>query len=130
MKRIYVPEGMRAQIVNSVHLELGHAGRDSTYHIVKSLFDWPTMHRDTVELVKHCANFQLHAHKAPAAPIQGHLRADYPGHKVAMDILHLAKGSDCEGYMLIVIDVYILTLCDGGSVERLKVGDSRYSTEG
>ena len=106
VKRIYVPEGMRAQIVNSVHLELGHAGRDSTYHIVKSLFDWPTMHRDTVELVKHCANCQLHAHKAPAAPIQGHLRADYPGHKVAMDILHLAKGSDCEGYMLIVIDVF------------------------
>ena len=23
-----------------------------------------------------------------------------------MDILHLAKGSDCEGYMLIVIDVF------------------------
>ena len=47
---------MRAQIVNSVHLELGHAGRDSTYQIVKSLFDWPTMDRDTVELIKHCAN--------------------------------------------------------------------------
>ena len=39
VKRIYVPEGMRAQIINSVHLELGHAGRDSTYQIVKSLFD-------------------------------------------------------------------------------------------
>ena len=108
VKRIYVPEGMRARIVCGVHLELGHAGRDNTYQIsiVKSLFDWPTVHRDTVELVKHCANCQLHAHKAPAAPIQGHLRADYPGHKVAMDILHLAKGSDCEGYMLIVIDVF------------------------
>ena len=106
VKRIYVPEGMRGQIVNCVHSELGHAGRDNTYQTIKSLFDWPTMHRDTVELVKHCANCQLHAHKAPAAPIMGHLRADYPGHKVAMDILHLSKDTDCAGYMLIVIDVF------------------------
>ena len=84
VKRISVPEGTRAQIVNAIHFELGHTGRDGTYQIVKSLFDWPTMHRDTVELVKHCVNCQLHAHDAPAAPIQGHLRADYPGHKVAI----------------------------------------------
>ena len=60
VKRIYVPEGMRAQIVNAVHSELGHAGRDNTYQTVNSLFDWPTMHRDIVELVKHCVNCQLH----------------------------------------------------------------------
>ena len=94
VKRIYVPEGMRAQIVKAIHSELGHTGRDNTYQTVKSRFDWPTMHRDTVELVKHCVNCQLHAHKAPAAPIQGHLRANYPGHKVAMDILHLSKDTD------------------------------------
>ena len=35
----------------------------------------------------------------------GHLRANYPGHKVAMDILHLAKDTRCGGYMIIVIDV-------------------------
>ena len=64
------------------------------------------MHRDTVELVKHCANCQLQVHKAPTAPIQGHLRAAYPGHKVAMGILRLAKGSDCEDYLLIVIDAF------------------------
>ena len=87
------------------------------------------MHRDTIELVKHCANCQLHAHKAPAAPIQGHLRADYPGHKVAMDILHLAKGSDCEGHMLIVIDVFS-RYAMGVVLKDLKsVNDSRYNTE-
>ena len=53
------------------------------------------MYRDTVEIVKHCANCQFHAGKAPAALIAGHLRADYPGHKVAMDILHLAKDTKC-----------------------------------
>ena len=65
----------------------------------------PTLHRDTKALVKHCANCQFHAAKAPAAPIQVHLTADYPGQVVAMGVLHLAKDTDCSGYMLIVIDV-------------------------
>ena len=84
-------------MIHAVHEELGHAGRDSTYSTIKQRFDWPTMYRDTLELVKHCANCQFHAGKAPAAPIAGHLRADYPGHKVAMDILHLAKDTKCSG---------------------------------
>ena len=107
LKHVHVPPGIRARVIHAVHEELGHAGRDSTYSSIKQRFDWPTMYRDTVELVKHCANCQFHAGKALTAPIAGHLRADYmyPGHKVAMDILHLAKDTRCSGYMIIVIDV-------------------------
>ena len=103
---MYVPEGSRAQIVHAVHEELGHAGQTNTAEVVKSMFDWPTVHRDTVQLVKHCSNCQFHAPKAPSAPIQGHLRADHCGQVVAMDVLHLAKGTKCAGYMLIIIDVF------------------------
>ena len=74
--------------------------------MVKSMFDWPTLHRDTKTVVKHCANCQFHAAKAPAAPIQGHLTADSPGQVVAMDVLHMAKDTDCSGYVLIVIGVF------------------------
>ena len=106
IKRVYVPEGSRAHIVHAVHGELGHAGQTNTAEIVKSMFDWPTVRRDTVQLVKHCSNCQFHAPQAPSAPIQGHLRADHCGHVVAMDVLHLAKSTKCARYMLIVIDVF------------------------
>ena len=71
IKRVYVPEGSRPQchIVHAVHEELGHAGQTNTSEVVESMFDWPTMHRDTVRLVKHCSDCQFHAPKAPSAPI-------------------------------------------------------------
>ena len=56
LKRVHVPPGVRARVIHAVHEELGHAGRDSTYITIKQRFDWPTMYRDTIEIVKHCAN--------------------------------------------------------------------------
>ena len=106
VKRIYVPEGLRSKLIQAVHEEVGHAKKHGTYEIVKSLFDWPTIHKDTVDLIKLCPKCQLHAKRAPEAPIMGHLRAEHPGQVVAMDILHLAKDTKCSGYMLIVIDVF------------------------
>ena len=89
-----------------MHEELGHAGQTNTVEVVKTMFDWADVHRDTVQLVRHCSNCQFRAPKAPSAPIQGHLRADRCGHVVAMDVLHLAKGTKCAGYMFIVIGVF------------------------
>ena len=61
VKRIYVPEGTRSKVVQAVHAELGHAGQSNTANMVKSMFDWPTVHRDTKTLVQHCANCQFHS---------------------------------------------------------------------
>ena len=49
---------------------------------------------------------RFHAPKALSAPIQGHLRADHCGHIVAMDVLHLAKGTKCARYTVRVIDAF------------------------
>ena len=59
-----------------------------------------------MQLGKHCSNCQFHAPKAPSSPIQGYLRADRYGQVVAMDVLHLAKGTKCTGYMLMFIDIF------------------------
>lgn len=106
VKRIYVPEGLRAKLIQAVHEEVGHAKKHGTYEIVKSLFDWPTIYKDTMELIKLCPKCQFHAKKSPEAPMMGHLRAEHPGQVVATDILHLAKDTKYNGYMLIVIDVF------------------------
>ena len=105
-KLLYIPQGMRGRVLRLVHQELGHAGETRTYQSLRARFFWPAMYSDTVKFIQSCGTCQLHAKRAPKAPIQGHLQATRAGEAVAMDILHLAKGEKDAGYMLCIIDVY------------------------
>ena len=105
---LYIPEGIRGQIVRLVHNELGHAGELRTFQAIKARFYWPVMHTDVCNYIKRCGTCQLHAKRAPKAPIQGHLRASRAGEIVAMDVLHLAKGEgkEDEGLVLCCFDAF------------------------
>ena len=108
-KLLYIPQGIRGRVLRLVHQELGHAGETRTYQSLRSRFFWPAMYSDTVKFIQSCGTCQLHAKRAPKAPIQGHLLASRAGEAVAMDILHLAKeenGGKDAGYVLCVIDIY------------------------
>ena len=94
---LYIPEGIRGQIIRLVHNELGHAGELRTFQAIRARFYWPVMHTDVCTYIKRCGTCQLHAKRAPKAPIQGHLRASRSGEIVAMDVLHLAAGEGDDG---------------------------------
>ena len=105
-KLLYIPQGMRGRVLRLVHEELGHAGETRSYQALRARFYWPAMYANTTKYIQHCGTCQLHAKRAPKAPIQGHLRASRAGEAIAMDVLHLAKGEKDEGYLLCVIDVF------------------------
>ena len=55
--------------------------------------------------VKHCTLCQLHAPKAPAAHIQGHVQAEECAQVVTADIVHMPDASGNK-YMLTVLDIF------------------------
>ena len=103
---LYIPEGIRGQVIRLVHNELGHAGELRTFQAIRARFYWPVMYTDTCTYIKRCGTCQLHAKRAPKAPIQGHMSATRAGEIVAMDVLHLAKGEEHEGLVLCCIDAF------------------------
>ena len=112
--RIYVPDqdGLREQLTQVVHRELGHAGRYRTYQGLQSKFVWPGMCSATHAHANHCTCTlcQLHAPKAPAAPIQGHdiVQADECAQVVTADIVHMPDANG-NTYMLTVMDTCIFS---------------------
>ena len=90
-KLLYIPQGMRGRVLRLEHEELGHAGETRSYRDLRARFYWPATYADTAKYIQNCGTCQLHAKRAPKAPIQGHLKASRAGEATAMDVLHLAK---------------------------------------
>ena len=89
----YVPVGtdgkLRQRVVQWLHRELGHAGILRTLMHIGELFYWPSVLADTYAEVTVCAQCQFFAPRDSKAPVEGHVTAEYPGHKLALDIMHL-----------------------------------------
>jgi len=87
----YLPdaEGIREQAITWLHRELVHPGVMKTVSHVAELFYWPSMFEDIRAEVRRCSTCQFFSQREGKAPVTGHQTADYPGQKIALDIMHL-----------------------------------------
>ena len=96
--QVYIPDegGLRRDLIEAVHIETGHGGVMRTYQALNDRCMWIGMFAQTQKLVGECVKCRMHAPKAPAAPIQGHVSAQAPGEVVTMDLVHMpmANGMD------------------------------------
>jgi hypothetical protein len=89
--RWYLPDmdNIREQAIVWLHRELVHPGLMKTVSHVAELFYWPSMVTDIREEIRRCSTCQFFAQREGQAPVTGHVTADYPGQKIALDIMHL-----------------------------------------
>jgi hypothetical protein len=87
----YLPdaEGVSEQAATWLHRELAHPGVMKTNSHVAELFYWPSMVEDIRSEVRSCSTCQFFAKREGKALVTGHQTADYPGQKIALDIMHL-----------------------------------------
>ena len=105
--QVYIPDDgqLRQQLVEAVHKETGHAGILRTYQALHDRCMWIGMFTQVMKTVQHCVPCQMHAPKAPAAPIQGHITAQKPGEVITMDLIEIASANGYK-YILTAMDVF------------------------
>ncbi len=107
-QQVYIPQSdteLQGDIVNDMHMAMGHPGVIKTYQLLLDRFTWGGMYTSTVRHVKLCTTCQYHAYKPPKAPIQGHTEADHAGQKIALDVIHLPNVNGFQ-YALTAVDVF------------------------
>jgi len=76
---LYVPVGIRGEVLNRVHIEAGHPAASKTYAITKRFFFWPGLYSDVRRLQQFCLQCRLHTPKKSKAKLAGHLQATADG---------------------------------------------------
>jgi hypothetical protein len=107
-QQVYIPQSdtmLQRDIIEDLHMSMGHPGAIKTYQLLLDRFTWGGMYAKTALHVQLCTTCQYHSYKPPRAPIQGHTEADFAGQKLALDVIHLP---DVKGfkYALTAVDVY------------------------
>ena len=87
--RWVVPEKLRGQIVQSMHLGHGHVRALRTYQMIKRDFYWPGMYTDVHKFVKACPQCMLNSEIKSVTPMTDHPMTDAPGKVWIVDLLHL-----------------------------------------
>jgi hypothetical protein len=107
-QQVVIPQSahqLQLKIIRSAHAGAGHLGTLKTYQLLMSELHWDGMFRAVQEEVHNCTVCQFHRVRAPAAPMQGHTRAERSGEKLALDVIHLPAAQGHK-YLLTAVDVY------------------------
>lgn len=105
IKQLVLPKVYRRTVLQSLHNDVGHPGRDRTLSLIRERFYWPRMTADIEKWTKECQRCLLR--KSPTnnrAPLVN-IVTTYPLELVCMDYLTLepAKG---VGNILVITDHY------------------------
>ncbi|KAL0832340.1 hypothetical protein ABMA28_001773 [Loxostege sticticalis] len=107
--RWLVPRGVRWQLLQKNHDELGHFGLEKTLDKLKDLYWFPKMRKFVKKYVQSC--LECSYHKVPAGKRQGLLhpipKINEPFHTVHLDHLGpFVKSKNKNVYILVLIDAY------------------------
>ena len=103
---LYVPVGLRGEVLNRVHVEAGHTAAAKTYAIARRHFFWPGLYVDARRLQEHCLQCKMHTPKKAKAKMAGHLQATAAGQVWVLDLLHLSESEDGCHLVICMVDVF------------------------
>lgn len=105
---VVVPASLRDQVLTECHdgSTAAHQGVEKTYLRAHQSYFWRGMYRDVVDHIKSCSACQRsNAERSLPVPL-GEVQADFPLHKVAMDIVELPESEAQFSYVLVMADLF------------------------
>lgn len=105
--QLMVPVGLKDQVLECVHNNMGHQGIERTVNLLRGRCFWVGLYEDVESWVKNCERCILTKMPQPKiqAPVQAFL-ASRPLEVVAIDFTVLEAASDGRENVLVVTDVF------------------------
>jgi transposase InsO family protein len=104
--RLYVPPGLRGEVLIRIHEEAGHPGHLRSAQLAALHFYWPNMFADARRLLNYCIQCKSRASRNTKAVMQGHIQADSAGEVWVLDVLRLEKTDEGHHFLLCAVDVF------------------------
>ncbi|KXJ15652.1 Retrovirus-related Pol polyprotein from transposon 297 [Exaiptasia diaphana] len=106
VRQLLLPSSLRAQLLHSLHDELGHQAAERTLALARSRCYWPGMATDIINHCQKCERCTLSKAGKKLHPSMGSLTASRPLEVVAIDFTILEKGSNGIENVLVITDVF------------------------
>ena len=104
--QLVLPAAMRTRVLQGLHDDVGHLGRDKTLDLLRARFCWPSMARDVDTHIRNCERcIKRKAPDPPKAPMVP-IIASEPMELLAIDFLSLEKGKGGCEHVLVVTDSF------------------------
>ena len=106
--QLVLPKACRGEVLNELHDNMGHLGRDRTLALIRSRFFWPKMVLDVDHKIKQCDRClrrRTHTLTNPPAPLQPIMTSE-PLELVCMDFLTLEPSKGGIENILVITDHY------------------------
>ena len=103
--QLVIPTDVRTEILDSIHNDMGHLGRDRTLDLLQQRCFWPGLYTSVDTWIKkcdRCIRRKTLPQRAPLVSIESH----YPLQLVCMDYLSLERSSGGYENILVMVDHY------------------------
>ena len=120
-----IPQSIQHQLIEEIHQGCcgGHAGRDRTYHKMRSRYHWPGMTNDIYNYMKKCIPCNSANLNPIEPPLQEMTFPNYPFESIAVDTCGPYPTTESGNiYIITVIDLFT------GYVEAFAVPDKTSTT--
>ena len=87
-RRVLDAEEDRSRVIQSLHDDLGHKGREATYHKVADRYWWDTCYRDVQDYCNSCPECQLRSSNRVEEPLYATWTRTI-WEKIGLDIVHM-----------------------------------------
>ena len=105
--QLVTPESLRSVVLQALHDQHGHQGRERTANLVAERCYWPGAYRDIQAYCRDCTRCGLAKATLPQVhTYPGHLEASRPLELVAIDFTTLDRARDGHEQVLVVTDVF------------------------
>ena len=84
--RLYVPIGLRKEVLEACHEGMGHMGVDKTHDLISRRYFWPGLYGEVNTYVAGCITCQARSSRQDRAPLEEMDVPAYPFEKVSLDI--------------------------------------------
>jgi hypothetical protein len=123
-RRVIAGEERKREVLQQLHDESGHRGRDATYQKAKLRYYWDGLYRDIDAYVRscpHCQKRRPHLYDEPLHPTFTTTIWMKIGLDVGLDVVHMPIARDGSRYMVGMRD----DLSGWSEYKALRIADSR-----
>lgn len=103
--QLVLPRAMFVQVMQGLHDEVGHQGRDRTLSLVRERFYWDTLHKDVCSYVAKCSRCLKRKSRPHVAPMTS-IHVTQPMEMIHLDFLKIEPSKGNIEDVLIVTDHY------------------------
>ena len=101
--QLVLPPAYIQTVLEALHNEMGHPGRDRTSSLIRERFYWPGMNKSIDDWIEHCGRCVKRKKEPAKAPLVS-ITTSQPLELVCIDFLTLEKSKGGQQHILVVTD--------------------------